>query len=840
MTVHLVEYSPPDPSNPSSSWTNAFIEAINDVSEAGGGIVIVQARSTPYMTGLIDLPSNVIIQGEGMENTTIKLEGTTATTLLQTTGFATDTGSNSQGQFSFGLRDLTLEGNRQAGDFNDSYGNGVQLYGYNPLVERVRFRFFKGNGLWTEYGGGAPDPIVDPNNRGKRVEGLFSDCLFTHNGYNGWVCLGPHDSVIRGCIAQANGRSGINQGESNIWIAARRYPSTYTIKKVQLDQNDQPVSSFELSSCGRAYVPGPILTPVAGNYPGLIAFATLEPKPNVNPVEYEVKGAIWPYRAVLNGSASNDGRRLAPHETEIPWVCLFNSITNAADLAKGTVKVDPLGRINGSGFTITEGGKGYKWANPKVTISASKADGNDVPYGTGNEGGWIRLPVILPIIVGGRVFRTVIIDPGLTKDITVPFFGKAIVSQRILDNSLSENTSAKGAVTFERVGTSNQWQVSEIQFGDPGALIKSADFTYSVAETQNQAGWSLKCLGTFDRHGAAVGWTANDPGGAVPHAFKITPQLVVTPQDPSGKFNGWNPLRLYSSAGGALLSECHVYGAQSFGFRLEIGCVLSSCEAEGTNGPNLFIEGSNGTVDEMWIYNTGGDALGFGGVGATQASGVLLGGYTNPENWRISGKVDYTQFAGLWMNRSNGANVIELSIRSSSGQFHMGDIETVTSSTSDQAGDLAKYVGDEIKITAFSPFFNRNAPFSISRRASYRTEIQSMSYLVTDAAEIDGNEPNPFQPTTHPFIRWKPVSVLPAPNDRLVLPDLLTVPIGTVFVIRNCSAQAITGEVYAFSGPGVNNQRIDTNTFIKLFGGRFAAFRAASTSEWNVIMSGTI
>ncbi len=264
------------------------------------------------------------------------------------------------------------------------------------------------------------------------------------------------------------------------------------------------------------------------------------------------------------------------------------------------------------------------------------------------------------------------------------------------------------------------------------------------------------------------------------------------------------------------------------------------CEAEGTNGPNLFIEGSNGTVDEMWIYNTGGDALGYGGVGATQASGILFGGYTNPENWRISGKVDYTQFAGLWMNRSNGANVIELSIRSSSGQFHMGDIETVTSSTGDQAGDLAKYVGDEIKITAFSPFFNRNAPFSISRRASYRTEIQCMSYLVTDAAEIDGNEPNPLPPTTHPFIRWKPVSVLPAPNDRLVLPDLLAVPIGTVFVIRNCSAQAITGEVYAFSGPGVNNQRIDTNTFIKLFGGRFAAFRAASTAEWNVIMSGTI
>jgi hypothetical protein len=266
----------------------------------------------------------------------------------------------------------------------------------------------------------------------------------------------------------------------------------------------------------------------------------------------------------------------------------------------------------------------------------------------------------------------------------------------------------------------------------------------------------------------------------------------------------------------------------------------NDCEAEGTNGPNLFIEGSNGTVDEMWIYNTGGDALGYGGVGATQASGILFGGYTNPENWRISGKVDYTQFAGLWMNRSNGANVIELSIRSSSGQFHMGDITALTSSTGNQAGDLAKYVGDEIKITAFVPDVDRNAPFSISRRGSYRTEIQSMSYLVTDASEYFGDVPDAFSPTTHPFIRWKPASVSPAPNNRLVLPDLLAVPIGTVFVIRNCSAQAITGEVYAFSAPGVSNQRIDTNTFIKLFGGRFAAFRAASTAEWNVIMSGTI
>lgn len=251
-------------------------------------------------------------------------------------------------------------------------------------------------------------------------------------------------------------------------------------------------------------------------------------------------------------------------------------------------------------------------------------------------------------------------------------------------------------------------------------------------------------------------------------------------------------------------------------------------------------EGSNGTVDEMWIYNTGGDALGFGGVGATQASGVLLGGYTNPENWRISGKVDYTQFAGLWMNRSNGANVIELSIRSSSGQFHMGDVTGITSSTGNQAGDLAKYVGDEIKLTAFVPEVNRNAPFSTSRRASYRTEIQSMSYLVTDASEFFGDEPDAFSPSTHPFIRWKPVSVLPAPNDRLVLPDLLAVPIGTVFVIRNCAAQSITGEIFAFSSASVGNQRIDTNTFIKLFGGRFAAFRAASTTEWNVIMSGTL
>jgi len=251
-------------------------------------------------------------------------------------------------------------------------------------------------------------------------------------------------------------------------------------------------------------------------------------------------------------------------------------------------------------------------------------------------------------------------------------------------------------------------------------------------------------------------------------------------------------------------------------------------------------EGSNGTVDEIWIYNTGGDALGFGGVGATQASGILLGGYTNPENWRISGKVDYTQFAGLWMNRSNGANVIELSIRSSSGQFHMGDVTGISSSTGNQAGDLAKYVGDEIKLTAFVPDVNRNAPFSISRRASYRTEIQSMSYLVTDASEFFGDEPDAFSPFTHPFIRWKPVSVLPAPNDRLVLPDLLAVPIGTVFVIRNCSAQSITGEIFAFSSASVGNQRIDTNTFIKLFGGRFAAFRAASTTEWNVIMSGTI
>ncbi len=251
-------------------------------------------------------------------------------------------------------------------------------------------------------------------------------------------------------------------------------------------------------------------------------------------------------------------------------------------------------------------------------------------------------------------------------------------------------------------------------------------------------------------------------------------------------------------------------------------------------------EGSNGTVDEMWIYNTGGDALGYGGVGATQASGVLLGGYTNPENWRISGKVDYTQFAGLWMNRSNGANVIELSIRSSSGQFHMGDIETVTSSTGDQAGDLAKYVGDEIKITAFSPVLNRNAPFSISQRASYRTEIQGLSYLTAEADEITGGQSDPFAANSKPFIRWKPLAISPAPNDRLILPDLLTVPIGTVFIVRNCSAQSVTGEIYAFSGSSVTNQRIDTNTFLKLFGGRFAAFRAATTSEWNVIMSGTI
>lgn len=161
--------------------TSTALQAVINRRKARGGGEIILGAGT-YVVKNIVIPSNVRIIGAGTGATILKLADGANTDLIVTEDFASLTGGTTQaGPSKFGLRDLTLDGNRA----NNTSGWPLRIYGSSYRIENVHIKNGKSGGAWTQWGIGGTDMESHwANFKIFNCQGVVLD----HNG--------PHDSIF--------------------------------------------------------------------------------------------------------------------------------------------------------------------------------------------------------------------------------------------------------------------------------------------------------------------------------------------------------------------------------------------------------------------------------------------------------------------------------------------------------------------------------------------------------------------------------------------------------------------------------------------------------------------
>lgn len=191
-----------DPSGDTSGTTDTTaIQNAIDALPAAGGIITLGAGT--FWTKLLTIPSNVSIEGLGSGATVIQLAAGQNTDLIQTTSFSTLTGTDtSSTPHGFGLRGLTLDGNKTAQ--TSGANNCLSVYGYGYRIQDVVFRNATGWGFWSEWG--SASPFLGPDGMEAFILDIkVHDC---DGGTLNWI--GPHDSQIVNAILIKN--SGYTAG----------------------------------------------------------------------------------------------------------------------------------------------------------------------------------------------------------------------------------------------------------------------------------------------------------------------------------------------------------------------------------------------------------------------------------------------------------------------------------------------------------------------------------------------------------------------------------------------------------------------------------------------------
>jgi hypothetical protein len=198
----LPAISVPPPSGDTSGATDtAAIQAIENAADSAGGILLF-SPGTYYVTGLTK-QAYTIWQGSGRLSTTIMLASGADTDVVQGAAFTSLTlsGSTTGGIGGWGIRDLTIDGNK-SNQTGTSYG--LRVYGYNFDVPNVSIRNCLTDGLYTEwgdFGNPGPDQSMEARFYGLKIHGC---------GGNGWHNRGPHDSRAFDVTIFGNGSGAYN------------------------------------------------------------------------------------------------------------------------------------------------------------------------------------------------------------------------------------------------------------------------------------------------------------------------------------------------------------------------------------------------------------------------------------------------------------------------------------------------------------------------------------------------------------------------------------------------------------------------------------------------------
>jgi len=443
--------------------------------------------------------------------------------------------------------------------------------------------------------------------------------------------------------------SNPDEGAANIWLARRRVPTAY----VAINNVSETESDVVLSCCGQSYGQGPFVYPKSALYRNAWGYAYVKvpeapsqngyfgPIINVQMVSIEGLPANTPIEMVA----------LRYENTEVGWTEANFSI-RVSGSNEVFVNLPPVSGDNANeagyakkdpGFTGGTGGSNYKiW--PTL-----------LQRGPSTEGGINT--VALPIVQGGKITGAHILVPGTMAVANKTYF--------VVEPNALFGRYAVGVVT-DVTGTG----AAVIRFGDPGALLSTA---IGTAPLPNPIQARVKIANTESN---IIFYPAlNDYGEVVQWQRETGPALA----DPTIKVAQISAVLNGTNSGGALVTQAHVYGSNTWGIRLGVAAMLNGCEAEGARGANILLDGGfNGSIDDCWLYDAGGSYKGSGvPTGTSAAIGIQVGGFATPGNWRISGHAERLTHGAIVLRGSAQGIVAQLQISDYFGRPYDPNLETI-------------------------------------------------------------------------------------------------------------------------------------------------------------------
>jgi hypothetical protein len=175
----------------------AITAAINALGGLPGRVTF---PSGTYVTTLQTLNTGQWLIGVGYEATILLLKASSNTDLIQTTNFATLTGSGQTASpYNWGIESMTLDGNKAN---NASGGRCISIYGYGWTMRDVRLRNAKSDGMYCEWANSSSSPGNDS------MESFMESFKVHDCGGDGIIFKGPHDGVFSHGLIYGCGTGG--------------------------------------------------------------------------------------------------------------------------------------------------------------------------------------------------------------------------------------------------------------------------------------------------------------------------------------------------------------------------------------------------------------------------------------------------------------------------------------------------------------------------------------------------------------------------------------------------------------------------------------------------------
>lgn len=180
------------------------------ITALGGAGVVRVAKGT--FIGVVDIPTGVIVEGEGPGNTVLSLPNSSNRAVVKTVGFDALTGTDGTGgAMQWGVRRLSIDGNKT----NQSSGAcwGVRSYGLDFMISEVNVRNCRTGGIYSEWS-------TTPTASGDSMESWLLDVKVHDNDGNGIEWRGPHHSKWVNVLSFSNLDRGVKIAGAGTGIQA--------------------------------------------------------------------------------------------------------------------------------------------------------------------------------------------------------------------------------------------------------------------------------------------------------------------------------------------------------------------------------------------------------------------------------------------------------------------------------------------------------------------------------------------------------------------------------------------------------------------------------------------